>query len=344
MTQTLQRIDILIENGSGLLMFIWLSVLIIPSLLSVIIPFALFGAALYALHRLHTDSEIAVMFAAGVGRWRIAAPLLGMTVAAAGIVFWVNLDLMPHSYRLLKQEVADIRADFASSVLRAGQFTSLSDGFTVYVDQVSPGGQLTGLLINDYRDKEKGKVYMAQRGLLRETSSGPILFLSNGNIQRIAKNTGEPDFVRFEETAVNISDFNNKRGELQLELTERYLSELFNPDLSNPWDRRNAGELIAEGHNRLASPLYAFAYIFLALYALVGGAYSRRGYTIRIALACAAAGALRISGFVTQGFAAQTAQNWLQYAIPIGATIILAALLSHSGRAIYGALPSKGGA
>ncbi len=325
-------------------MFIWLSVLIVPSLLAVIIPFALFGATLYALHRLHSDSEIAVMFAAGVGRWRIAAPLLGITACATALVLWVNLDLMPHSYRLLKQEVADLRADFATSILRAGQFTNLSDGFTVYVDQVRPGGQLTGVLINDYRDKEKGKVYMAQRGLLRESTSGPILFLSNGNIQRIDKDTGEPDFVRFAETAVNISDFGDKRGELQLELTERYLSELFNPDLSNPWDRLYAGELIAEGHNRLASPLYAFAYVLLALYALVGGAYSRRGYALRILLACAAAGVLRICGFITQGYAAETSHNWLQYTIPISACLCLAFLLSYTGRATSASLSQEGAA
>ena len=66
MTQALQRVDIIIEHGQGLGIFLYLSLLIIPSLLAVIIPFALFGAVVYALHRLHSDSEIAVMFAAGV--------------------------------------------------------------------------------------------------------------------------------------------------------------------------------------------------------------------------------------------------------------------------------------
>ena len=337
MTQSLQRVDILVEHGAGIGLFAWLSVLIVPSLLSVIIPFALFAAAVYALQRLHSDSEIAVIFAAGVGRWRIAAPLLLITIFGALATLWVNLDLMPRSYRVLKQNIADIRADFASSILRSGEFTTVIDGLTIYVEEARPGGQFVGLLVNDYRDGKHPETYMAQRGLLRETDNGPVLYLANGNIQRVARYTGDVDFVRFQETAVNISSFDQGGGELQLELTERYLSELFNPDMTNAWDRENAGKLMAEGHNRLASPLYAFAYVLLAVYALIGGAYNRRGYAIRIAIACAGAGALRIAGFVAQGFAAEVGAYWLLYAIPLAAIITFGVLISDKTRMNFSA-------
>ena len=82
MTQSLQRIDIIVEHGQGLGVFLFLSRLIIPSLLAVIIPFALFGAVVYALYRLHSDSEIAVMFAAGVSRRRTGAPVVSCAAVA----------------------------------------------------------------------------------------------------------------------------------------------------------------------------------------------------------------------------------------------------------------------
>ncbi|MEM9707012.1 MAG: LptF/LptG family permease [Pseudomonadota bacterium] len=328
MTQSLQRIDLLVEDGASVGAFLWLSVLVVPSLLSVIIPFALFGSALYALHRLHSDSEIAVIFAAGIGRWRLAAPLLLITVAGAFATLWVNLDLMPRSYRVLKQKVFEIRADFAKNVLRSGEFITIIEGFTVYVDEVRPGGQLVGLLINDYRDPKSPETYIAERALLRETDAGTVLQMARGTIQRFPEGDEEVSFVRFEETAVNVSSFDQGPGEFQLELTERYLSELLNPDMSREWDRDNAARLIAEGHNRLASPIYSIAYSLLALYALVGGAYNRRGYAMRIAVACAAAGVMRILGFVAQGVEGGAASHALQYAIPIGASIALAIALT----------------
>lgn len=332
MTQSLQRIDILVDHGSGLGLFVWLSILVIPSLLSVIIPFSVFGAAIYTLQRLHSDSEIAVIFAAGIGRWRIAAPLLFIATIAASITLWVNLDLMPQSYRILKFRVADIRADFASAVLRSGEFTTIIDGLTIYVEEARPGGQFVGLLISDYRDTGEADTYLAQKGLLLETDQGPVLQLLNGSVQTVSEDSGEIEIVNFENTSLNIADFQNAQNDFQLELTERYLSELLTPDLSNDWERENAGKLIAEGHNRLTSPLYAIVYALLAVYALIGGAYNRRGYSIKIALACAVAGAIRIFGFIVQGLSAQSGAYWMQYAIPITAIIILAFLITNFSR------------
>lgn len=328
MTQSLQRAEILAEHGEGLVVFARLSVLIVPSLLAVILPFALFAGALYALQRLHADSEIAVMFAAGVSRMRIGFPLLLIALGVAAATLWVNVDLMPGSYRLLKREIADIRADVASAVLRSGEFVSLGEGFTLYVEEARPGGQLTGLLVNDYRNGDHPETYMAQRGLLQETPSGPVLQLVNGSIQRVARYTGQVDIIRFDKTVVNIGEYAGRRGELQLEMTERYLGELFNPDMTKAWDRQNAGRLAAEGHGRLASPLYVIAFAMLALFALIGGAYDRRGYGVRIAVAAAAGGLVRVLGVLVQGLAARTGAYWLEYVWPLLIIIALAIALS----------------
>jgi lipopolysaccharide export system permease protein len=327
MTQTLQRIEIVVEHGAGLAVFAFLSLLIIPSLLAVIIPFALFGAAVYALYRLHSDSEIAVLFAAGVSRWRLSAPILALTFAGALVTLYVNVDLMPRSYRVLKEEVAEIRADVASSILRSGEFTTFVDGFTIYIDEARPGSQFTGLLVNDYRDPDDLKTYMAEQAILRETNNGPMLFLRNGNVQRYSEEAGEIDIIRFEELAVNVGAYQNGRGELVLELTERYPRELLNPDMSKPYDRANAGKLKAEGHSRFAGPLYAFAYVLIGLYALIGGPYSRRGYLLRMAAAGGVIFLLRVGGFLAQGLVAEHGGYWLLYAIPLETMIILAVML-----------------
>ncbi|WDI31670.1 LptF/LptG family permease [Hyphococcus flavus] len=331
MTQSLQRIEIIVEYGQGLWTFLFLSLLIIPSLLAIIIPFALFGAVVYALHRLHSDSEIAVMFAAGVSRWRLSAPLLAISVVAALATFYVNVDLMPRCYRVLKLSVAEIRADFANSLIRSGEFVNVSDGLTVYVDDTRGENQYVGLLINDYRNADKREIYMAERAILQDTDAGTMLLLKDGNLQTEASYTGKIDIIRFDDWALNLSAFGNGPGELQLELTERYLGELLNPDMSKHYDRTYAGKLIAEGHGRIASPLYALAYVLVALYTLIGGAYTRRGYFLRVAVAGAAVFGLRIAGFVAQGAAGESGMIALIYAPPLIAIVTLTILLYAPG-------------
>ncbi len=327
MTQSLQRIEIIVEYGQGFWTFLYLSLLIIPSLLAVIIPFALFGAIVYALYRLHSDSEIAVMFAAGVSSWRLSAPLLLITFVAGVATFYINADLMPRSYRVLKANVAEIRADFANSLIRSGEFVSVSNGLTVYVDETRGEGQYVGLLINDYRNRENRETYMAQRAVLQDSDAGTMLLLKNGNVQREAGYSGKIDIIRFEDWAINLAAFGEGPGELQLEMTERYLGELLKPDMSKPYDRAYASELIAEGHARLAAPFYTVAYALVGLYALIGGAYTRRSYFLRVAMASALIFGLRVSGYVLQDIASATGMMWLVYMPPVIAALAFSCLL-----------------
>lgn len=328
LTQSLQRADVLIQYREGLAVFARVSVLIVPSLLSVILPFTLFVSALYTVQRLHADSEIAVMFAAGVSRMRIATPLLLLAAIAAIATLWINIDLMPRSYRSLKEQIAALRADAASAVLRGGEFTEASSGMTIYAEKNEPGGEMRGLVIHDYRDPKISTVYLAQRGLLTDTERGTVLQLLNGNVQRRSAETGQIEILSFNAINVNLDQYRQRADGLQLELTERYLGELFRPDLSREWDRKNVRALAAEGHSRLAAPLYVFAYVLIALHALTGGPYNRRTYALRLIGACIIAGALRIAGVLVQNVGAGATPYWAHYALPIAAILVAGALVA----------------
>lgn len=328
LAQSLQHAEVLIQYRRGLQLFTQISVLILPSLLAVILPFTFFIALVYALQRMHGDSEVAVMFAAGVSYLRLAAPIAVLAALAAAATLWINLDVMPRSYRTFKSLVTGARADIASAVLRGGEFNSVGGRYTVYVEKTESGGTLRGLVISDFGNRGRRSLYLAQVGYMTANPKGdPVLVLRNGQIQRSAGD-GSVETVNFETTAVNLNAYQDKNQKLQLELTERYLPELFHPDPNNPWDVANARALIAEGHSRLAAPLYIFAYVFVALYAIAGGAYTRRGYGPRVVGACVIAGGLRVAGIILQDLAGSKLPYAAIYAPPVVAAIVFAGLAS----------------
>ena len=149
LTQVLQRVDLMVEDGGTVLSFLQVTVLLIPSLLGVIIPFALLAATLYALNVLATDNELPVIGAAGASRMRIARPIIFLSVLAGLATFVINVDLQPRSYRILKETVDTVRSDVASALIRSGIFTEVSAGVTVYAEEARPGDQFVGLLIHD---------------------------------------------------------------------------------------------------------------------------------------------------------------------------------------------------
>ena len=76
LTQSLRMLDLIINQGQTFGIFLKMTLLFQSGIVAIILPIALFIAVLYCLQRLILDSELVVVFAAGVGRWRIAKPFL----------------------------------------------------------------------------------------------------------------------------------------------------------------------------------------------------------------------------------------------------------------------------
>ena len=66
LTQSLRVIDTVVNNGQSAKVFLEFTALLLPMVLSIVLPVALFAAVLYAINRLFTDSEVVVMLAAGL--------------------------------------------------------------------------------------------------------------------------------------------------------------------------------------------------------------------------------------------------------------------------------------
>ncbi|GGD04862.1 LptF/LptG family permease [Aquisalinus flavus] len=327
LTQILQRVDLMVEDGGTLSAFLKVTVLIIPNLLAVVTPFTLFATALFILNRLKGDSEIAVMSASGASTFRVARPLLALALLGTVLSFYLNLDLMPRSYRVLKDTVQTVRSDIAKSLIRAGEFTTVVDGLMVYAEEVRPGGQYLGMLIYDERNPTRPTTYMAEAGLYRNTVFGPRLHLARGNFQQPG-NDGKVNVTGFTETAVDLTQYQRSAGPGYREPTERYISELLYPDMSVPYDIQQEGVLKAEGHARLSNPFYNILFVLIAMLALIKGPFNRNGYSRRILYASGIAIFLRVIGFTLENAAASTpAMNIVQYILPIGGSIVCLAIL-----------------
>jgi len=329
LTQVLQRLDIIVDDGGSFLAFLKITVLLIPSLAGVVTPIALLAACLYVLNVLMVDSEIPVMRAAGASRFRIARPLIFLSFLAAGLVLFINADLQPRTYKELRQTVYDVRSNIASSLVRDRVFANVAPGITFYAEDVRPGDQYVGLHIHDSRNPEKPVTYTAENGLFTVTETGPRLFLLRGTAQSKDIETGKLNIIRFNDTFVDVSEISSESPtDRPWETEERYLSELLNPDLNRPYNQRFQGDYLAEFHARLATPLYCIAFALIAALAMLSATTQRRGYAKRIMMASAVAGGLRILGFLTRSVATDQAwANALQYAIPALAIIVVSIAL-----------------
>jgi len=322
LTQSLQMLDLLINRQQSAGTYATMTLYVLPSLLTVILPFALFCACLYTLNRLSGDSELIVMTSAGLSPWAMAKPMLIIGGIATVLNLMLNLYLMPAGYREMKDKVYEIRSDIASNMVRDGQFTNPLDGLTVYTQSRLGNDELRNVIIHDNRNRDEPKTYLAKQGkftkLVQEQGDQPepALKLIEGNVQQMDAN-GNLTVLYFKSYFLKISEFAGPAPSVQRDLTERFLHELLSPDLTNKWNFRNRDRLNAEGHNRLAAPLYNIAFVLIALTAMTMGSFSRRGYGGRIALALVAGLIVRLAGFGIQSLAAKNPSLVVyQYLVP----------------------------
>ncbi|TNE41094.1 MAG: LPS export ABC transporter permease LptF [Alphaproteobacteria bacterium] len=329
LTQSLQMLDLVVNRGQSAGVFVYLSLLMLPSLLSDVLPIALFSAIFYTLHHLQNDSELVVMWSAGYSKLHIAVPILALSGLAFVLNVFLNLYLMPSSYRAMKDKVYEIRSDLATQLIKEGTFTNPSKGLTVYIREATSAGELKGILVYDTVTNNHPTTYMAESGRLIRKDREPELIMQKGNIQTVFDENLAPAYTSFDKYSLDLSAFISERTEVRREYRERYLSELFTPDLTKPWDATNANRLRAEGHNRLASPFYNVAFALIAVVAIAGGTFSRRGTGRRLLPAGIAVLVVRIFGFAAQNATSSaTILAVLQYALPIGTILVCLFLLS----------------
>jgi lipopolysaccharide export system permease protein len=316
LSQSLSALDLIVDQRQGWLVFLKVTMLAMPELVSLIMPVAVFVAAVVALNRLHTEQELVVCFAGGMSRWDVVSPAMRLAAGAAMASLILNLWIAPPASQALRREVTRARADFAASMVRPGEFTEPSPGLTVFAQNEGPEGELKNLFVHQQRGAAS-TTFNALTGQITRKNGAPILIMHNGSSQEMSAQ-GVLNFLSFDEYALDLSPFVAKEDEVRLKTSDRYLHELMFPDPQEPFERPYKRKMVSEAHGRVATPLYCIAFMAVALVAVIGGPFSRLGYSARIAWASGIAAAVRILGFAIQALSIQIVWlNTLQYVLPL---------------------------
>ncbi len=337
LTQGLTQLDLIVENRQSTVTFLYVSVLAAPQVIALLLPVALFIAATSALNRAHRDSEIIVSQAAGMSRLEVASPILRLAVMGAILHLVINLWVQPAAYRELRETVTNARSDLAATLVRPGEFNSPADNLTVYVGEALGGGELRTLLISDTTDPKAPATYIAKSGALTEVDGVPAILMRDARVQTIDEN-GQLSDLTFDQYPFEMGRFLRDSGGFVLKPSDRFLPELFRPDLTNYYDLAHRHELLAEGHSRIASPLLNLTMGMLAVIAVLGGDFSRRGYQSRIVVCTVTALMLQLISLASVSAAEDDVMlNIVQYAAPVGGFLVLLGMFLHGRKLKLGA-------
>ena len=303
LVSSLQYLDLVINRGQSALTFLYLILLVLPSLLAIIMPIAFFFATLITLQRLQGDSELTAMSSAGYSPHQLAVPVLGCAAIVMALTYACVLYLAPAGQRALRDKVMDIRADMAGALLNVGEFNNSQPGLTIFIRQLDSKGEVRGILVHDNRDRAHPVTYIAEKGILAQTPAGTRLIMLDGTVETGAQAGKQLQVLNFDSDIVNLDQFSEPARYTLRKIQERYLDELFWPPERQGVTPQFRDQCFAEGHNRITQPLYCIAFALIALAAVMRGRRQRGSVALRLTLASLSAAGLRIAGYGVMGMA-----------------------------------------
>ncbi len=304
-TQILRQVDLITNQGQTILVFLRITGLLVPILMLVIAPIAIVIAVSYALTKLNGDSELVVMNAAGISPRRAFRPVFLSCVLVAIFVAYISAFLAPWLQRQMAQEIAKVRTDVVSNIVRPGAFTSVDRGLIFHIREKRGDNQFQGVFIDDTRTPDERITIIAEYGQIVQKGDNAFLIMRDGNIERRRAKERDPAIVVFDQYAFDLTRL-TPAPQLNVGLHEKYIWELAFPAADDPLLKMSPSQFRVEFHERIYAPLYPLAFGVIAFAILGFPRTTRQSRAVSMFAVIAAVAILRLGGFAGTAIAVTT--------------------------------------
>jgi lipopolysaccharide export system permease protein len=283
-TQSFRLLSIVIGSSATTWMFLYLMALSIPTFLPLVLPLALGVAVIFVYHKLAIDSELVVMRAVGISPMHQAMPAIALTGLVVVFCYILTLWLTPAANRSVVALEYQMRDNYSVFLARPDNFNDITDGLTFYARERGNNGALEGILMHDVRNPDNPITIMADNGQVVSKDGQPQLVVFNGRRQEMNLATGQLSQIAFDQYVLDLDALRNPSPDRLPDPREQTMSQLLNPSTAM-LEHRAPEHLMAELHQRLASPLLCLSYALIGLTGILAGEFNRRGMGRRILIA-----------------------------------------------------------
>lgn len=317
LTQAVRLIDLVLSSGESLVRLFEFSLLVLPQVLSMVVPLAGFAAVLYIVNKLYSEAELVVMMMSGQGPWALLRPVAVFALFLAITTLIMTNLLSPWGEKKLDESRQALTSELANALIREGRFLHPADGLTVFIRRAGGNGQMEGVFLHDERDPEAAVTYTAEQALLLREGDVARLIMRNGAALNYSDRNRMLGRVQFDEFTYDLSDLVAETPTTPQRAGALWTWQLLAPDAEVRALRRfNRGSFLASGHERIVFGIHAFLLPVLGLAVMLTGGYQRRGFGKRILIAVGAGILLVVAGMWAKSVVIGAPELWAVSYLP----------------------------
>lgn len=278
--RSLSFLSYITENGVGFSGFFYMLVLIIPWMLTFILPLAFLVATLLLYHQMSINNEITIFKNSGLTKFAIAKPTFWLAGIITIACFLISFYLTPYANRKLRVARLNFKENYANLAFRDNAFESIKN-ITLYIKEKGDNNTLHGILIEDKRNKDHYLTITAKSGKLMMEDGSILLNMQVGTIQRFNRDKKKLEMLNFDSYVLNLSDSQDEESKKTWALKEKYVHELFDPNETAAQKLNST----AEFYRRITYPLLTVLFSLIAVGAMLRGEFRRAGQNINLVIA-----------------------------------------------------------
>lgn len=323
LVQILKLLRYIVQQGCDISTLFEMMFLIIPDLLLLVLPLALFISTLYVYHKLIIDSELIVMRSSGISNFCLAKPTIYFAMMITALLYILHFYIVPLSSAHLRQMRYEVKNNYDNMVLQEGIFNPLPGGGVILIQNKNAEGQLENLFAYINQNGKKPYISIAEQAQLFQDNDRIHMVMANGSRQEKNMENNSISILYFNQATVEIEKKKpDDRSALNKKVSEFTINELFNPSLFAT-DSYMIDQMKKERFSRILQPLMSLSFILIALVFVLRGKFNRRQNLRQIvATVSTVVGVYAVSFSLIQGMKTYTSFGYLAVAF-IVASIIL---------------------
>ncbi len=206
--QAVNFLDIVSEDGYGLKIYFYYTILNLPKIFSRILMIIFFISSFYIINKYIENNEILVFWSNGIKKILFINFIIKLSFIFVILQLILNVYVVPYTQDYNRIMVKNSNLDFLPNLISEKKFLNIFKNLTIFIDKYDQKGNLTNVYINEKIDEDKSKIVIAEKGKISKIDRGYKLNLLQGTM--INSNKENIYKINFKETEYDLSKFSSK--------------------------------------------------------------------------------------------------------------------------------------
>lgn len=176
--QSVNFLDIIIEDGRGYLTYLNYSILNFPKIISKLLPFVLFFSFFYILNKYENNNELLIFWNFGVNKIKLVYFFFYFSLIVAILQIILSSIIVPNSLQFSRSIMTKSNINLFEGFIKPKRFNDTVKNLTIYSEDKKENGDLVNIFIKK-DTKLDFQITYAQIGRLK-TGANNILELYDG--------------------------------------------------------------------------------------------------------------------------------------------------------------------